>query len=159
MEEILRALERDGRLTSAEIANETGRPEDEVRALVAEAEARHVIVGYGTRINWEAAGRPQVHALVEVKVQPEENVGYGAVAARISRFDNVISCYLTSGSYDLAVIVRGQSIHEVSDFVGEKLATMHGIQSTVTHVIMRRYKENDILLRSTEEIDRQLVMP
>lgn len=159
MEEILRALERDGRLTSAEIANETGRPEDEVRALVAEAEARHVIVGYGARINWEAAGRPQVHALVEVKVQPEENVGYGAVAARISRFDNVISCYLTSGSYDLAVIVRGQSIHEVSDFVGEKLATMHGIQSTVTHVIMRRYKENDILLRSTEEIDRQLVMP
>lgn len=159
MEEILRALERDGRLTSAEIANETGRPEDEVRALVAEAEARHVIVGYGARINWEAAGRPQVHALVEVKVQPEENVGYGAVAARISRFDNVISCYLTSGSYDLAVIVRGQSIHEVSDFVGERLATMHGIQSTVTHVIMRRYKENDILLRSTEEIDRQLVMP
>ena len=159
MEEILRALERDGRLTSAEIANETGRSEDEVRTLVAEAEARHVIVGYGARINWEAAGRPQVHALVEVKVQPEENVGYGAVAARISRFDNVISCYLTSGSYDLAVIVRGQSIHEVSDFVGEKLATMHGIQSTVTHVIMRRYKENDILLRSTEEIDRQLVMP
>ena len=159
MEEILRALERDGRLTSAEIANETGRSEDEVRTLVAEAEARHVIVGYGARINWEAAGRPQVHALVEVKVQPEENVGYGAVAARISRFDNVISCYLTSGSYDLAVIVRGQSIHEVSDFVGEKLATMHGIQSTVTHVIMRRYKENDILLRATEEIDRQLVMP
>ena len=159
MEEILRALERDGRLTPAEIANETDRHEDEIRALVAEAEARHVVVGYGARINWEAAGRPQVHALVEVKVQPEENVGYGAVAARVSRFDNVISCYLTSGSYDLAVIVRGQSIHEVSDFVGEKLATMHGIQSTVTHVIMRRYKENDILLRSTEEVDRQLVMP
>ena len=36
---------------------------------------------------------------------------------------------------------------------------MHGIQSTVTHVIMRRYKENDVLLRSTEEVDRQLVMP
>ncbi len=159
MEEILRALERDGRFTAAEIANETGRPENEVRALVAEAEARHVIVGYGARVNWEAAGRPQVHALVEIKVQPEENVGYGAVAARVSRFDNVVSCYLTSGSYDLAVIVRGQSIHEVSDFVGEKLATMHGIQSTVTHVIMRRYKENDVLLRSTEEIDRQLVMP
>ncbi len=159
MEEILRALERDGRLTPAEIANETCRHEDEVRALVSEAEARHVVVGYGARINWEAAGRPQVHALVEVKVQPEENVGYGAVAARVSRFDNVISCYLTSGSYDLAVIVRGQSIHEVSDFVGEKLATMHGIQSTVTHVIMRRYKENDVLLRSTEEVDRQLVMP
>ena len=159
MEEILRALERDGRLTPAEIARETGRSEEEVRGLVAEAEARHVIVGYGARVNWEVAGKPQVHALVEVKVQPEENVGYGAVADRLSRFDNVISCYLTSGSYDLAVIVCGQSIHEVSDFVGEKLATMHGIQSTVTHVIMRRYKENDVLLRAPEDSERQSVMP
>jgi DNA-binding Lrp family transcriptional regulator len=159
MEEILRALERDGRLTPAEIARETGRSEEEVRGLVAEAEARRVIVGYGARVNWEAAGKPQVHALVEVKVQPEENVGYGAVAGRLSRFDNVISCYLTSGAYDLAVIVRGQSIHEVSDFVGEKLATMHGVQSTVTHVIMRRYKENDVLLRAPEDTERQPVMP
>lgn len=159
MEQILRALERDGRLTPAAIARETGRDEDEVRSLVAEAEARHMIVGYGARVNWETVGKPQVHALVEIKVQPEENVGYGAVAGRVSRFDNVISCYLTSGSYDLAVIVRGQSIHEVSDFVGEKLATMHGVQSTVTHVIMRRYKENDVLLRTSEDAERQPVMP
>ena len=158
MEEILRAIERDARLTPAQIAAETGRSEDEVRALIAEAEARHFIIGYGARVNWELAGRPQVHALVEVKVQPEENVGYAAIAGRIARFGNVISCYLTSGTYDLAVIVRGASIHEISDFVGEKLATMHGVQGTVTHVIMRRYKENDTLLHGLESAARQPVM-
>ena len=158
MEQILRALERDGRLSPAQIAAETGRSEDEVRSLTAEAEARHVLLGYGARINWEAFGRPQVHAIVEVKVQPEEDVGYGQVAARISRFENVLTCYLTSGTYDLAVIVRGASIHEISDFVGEKLATMHGVQSTVTHVVMRRYKEHGVTLQGTEANDRQSVV-
>ena len=158
MEQILRALERDGRLSPAQIAAETGRPEDEVRSLIVEAEARHVLLGYGARINWEAFGRPQVHAIVEIKVQPEEDVGYGQVAGRISRFENVLTCYLTSGTYDLAVIVQGESIHEISDFVGEKLATMHGVQSTVTHVIMRRYKEYGVMLQGAEQNDRQSVV-
>ena len=158
MEQILRALERDGRLSPAQIAAETGRSEDEVRTLIAEAEARHVLLGYGARVNWEAFGRPQVHAIVEIKVQPEEDVGYGQVAGRISRFENVLTCYLTSGTYDLAVIVQGESIHEISDFVGEKLATMHGVQSTVTHVIMRRYKEYGVMLQGAEQNDRQSVV-
>lgn len=158
MEQILRALERDGRLSPAQIAAETGRLEDEVRSLIVEAEARHVLLGYGARINWEAFGRPQVHAIVEIKVQPEEDVGYGQVAGRISRFENVLTCYLTSGTYDLAVIVQGESIHEISDFVGEKLATMHGVQSTVTHVIMRRYKEYGVMLQGAEQNDRQSVV-
>ena len=158
VEEILRLLERDARLTPAQIAAETGRSPQEVQSIIAEAEARHILLGYGAHLNWEAAGHAEVHALIEVKVQPEENVGYGSVAGRISRFDNVVSCYLTSGNYDLAVIVKGQSIHEISDFVGEKLATMHGVQSTVTHVIMRRYKVNGVLLHGVSASDRQAVM-
>ena len=158
MEQILRALERDGRLTPAQIAAETGRSEEEVRNLIAEGEARHFVLSYGAKINWEAAGRDSVYALVEVQAQPEENVGYKPVAERVARFDEVQTCYFTSGEYDLAVIVRGESMHEISDFVGEKLATMHGIQRTVTHVIMRRYKEDGVSLRGADASDRQTVM-
>ncbi len=158
MESILKTLERDARLTPAQIAVQVGRPEEEVRSLIAEAEARRILVGYGAQVNWEAAGRPLVHALVEIKVQPQEGVGYNAVANRVSRFDNVRACYLTTGAYDLLVLLRGASIHEISDFVGEKLATMHGVQSTVTHVIMRRFKDNGVVLQSVGESDRQAVM-
>ena len=158
MEQILRLLERDGRLTPAQIAADTGRAQDEVRALIGEAEARGILLGYGARVNWEAFGHPRVHALVELKVQPEEGVGYRAVAARVARFDSVLACYLTTGAYDLAVIVVGDSIHDISDFVGEKLATMPGVRSTVTHVIMRRYKEDGILLQPASEGARQAVI-
>lgn len=158
MEEILRALERDGRLTPAQIAADTGRSEDEVRSLIDEATARKIILGYGARVNWEAAGRAIVYALIEIQVQPQEDVGYKTIAARIARFDEVETCYFMSGEYDLAVIVVGADMHAISDFVGEKLATMRGVQRTVTHVIMRRYKEAGISLDSADQSDRQPVV-
>jgi DNA-binding Lrp family transcriptional regulator len=158
MEQILRALERDARLTPAQIAEETGRPEDEVRDIIAEAEARNLVISYGAKVNWTEAGHAKVYALVEIKVQPEENVGYKAVARRIARFDPVETCYFMSGEYDLAAIITAGSIHEISDFVGEKLATLHGVKSTVTHVIMRRYKEDGVLIDGEEEGDRQAVV-
>ena len=158
MEQILRALERAGRLTAAEIADESGRSEEEVQALVAEAQERKLIRGYGAKVNWESAGLARVYALVEMKVHPQENVGYKAIAARISRFDQVRTCYFMSGEYDLAVIVEGGSMHDVSDFVGETLATLPGVESTVTHVIMRRHKEDGVLLAAAPEEDRQAVV-
>ena len=153
-----RALERDARLTPAQIAAETGRTEAEVRSLIAEAEARGILLGYGAKVNWEVAGVPVVYALVEIKVQPEENVGYKSVAARISRFDEVQTCYFMSGEYDLAAIVCGASMHQISDFVGEKLAPLRGVRSTVTHVIMRRYKEVGVMLHEADESSRQAVV-
>ncbi len=158
MEQILRALQRDGRLTPAEIAAETGRNEEEVRALIAEAEARKLILSYGAKVNWEEAGRARIYALVEMKVHPQEHVGYKAIAGRVSRFGAVRTCYLMSGEKDLAVIVEGETMHEISDFVGEKLATMPGVESTVTHVIMRRHKEDGVMLEAAPDEDRQAVV-
>ena len=158
MEQILRALERDGRLTPAQIAAETGRPEDQVRALIAEAEERKLILSYGAKVNWESSGHARVYALVEVQVHPQENVGYKAIAARISRFDQVRTCYFMSGEYDLAVTVQADSMHEISDFVGEKLAPLAGVERTVTHVIMRRFKEDGVMLEAAPEGDRQAVV-
>ena len=158
MEQILRALERDARLTPAQIAAETGRPEDQVRALIAEAEERRLILGYGAKINWDSSDDPRVYALVDVKVHPQENVGYKAIAARISRFDQVRTCYFMSGEYDLAVTVQAANMHDISDFVGEKLATLPGVESTVTHVIMRRFKEDGVLMETAPESDRQALV-
>ncbi len=158
MEQVLRALARDGRLGPADIAAEIGRSEDEIRSLIAEAEARDLILSYGAKVHWDEAGIDHVNALVEIKVQPKESVGYKTIADRISQFDEVRTCYFTSGEYDLTAIVHGKSMHDISDFVGEKLATMHGVQSTVTHVIMRIYKEDGVLMRRVNENDRQAVV-
>ena len=82
------------------------------------------------------------------------------LAERISRFDEVESCYLMSGGYDLLVFVNGASLQKVAAFVSEKLSTIEGVLSTATHFMLRSYKENGFLLEGkAEENERLKVSP
>ena len=46
--------------------------------------------------------------------RPERGGGFNRLAERISRFDEVESCYLMSGGYDLLVFVNGSSLQKVA---------------------------------------------
>lgn len=93
----------------------------------------------------------QVAALIEVKVLPQRGYGFDRIAQRIARFPEVRSLYLLSGTYDLLVHVEEASMEKIASFVSEKLATLEGVQSTVTHFLLKKYKEHGAL---TFKIDR-----
>ncbi len=61
-------------------------------------------------------------------------------------YHEVESVYLMSGSYDLNVVVKGKTLQDVARFVARELATIDSVTSTVTHFVMRRYKEMDVEL-------------
>lgn len=142
MKEILRILEKDARLTPHQVAVMTGKPQAEVEKTIAKAEKDHVILRYKTVVDWEKLGEELVWALVEVKVTPQRDVGFDSIAARIYRFPEARSVYLVSGGFDLSVIVEGKTMREVASFISEKLAPIEGVQGTVTHFLLKRYKED-----------------
>jgi len=146
MKEILEILEKDARTTPEAIATMTGKTVDEVEDLIREAEKERIILKYKTVVNWEKASQPLVWALVEVKVQPQRGVGFDAIAERIYRFPQARTVYLVSGTYDLAVVVLGKTMQEVAAFVSEKLATLENIQGTMTHFMLKKYKEDGDIL-------------
>jgi DNA-binding Lrp family transcriptional regulator len=152
---ILRILEKDARTTPKQIATMTGTPPSEVAKIIKQAEKDRVILKYKTIINWEKAGEEQVSALIEVKIAPQRDVGFDAVAERIYRFPQTRSVYLLSGTYDLLVLVSGKTMHEVADFVSQKLAPIEEVQGTVTHFLLKRYKEDGEILEGKEETRRQ----
>ena len=84
-----------------------------------------------------------------MKVTPERGGGFDRLAMRIARFDQVVSCYLASGGYDLMVVVEGSDLREVARFVSEKLSTMDGVISTATHFRLKTYKENGFIFEET----------
>jgi len=143
---IFEALEKDARLTSEQISATTGIPVNDVQKIIKKAEKDGTIVKYKTVINWAKLGEEQVWALVEVKVVPQKDVGFGAIAERIYRFPQVKAAYLASGTYDIAVIVTGRTMQEIAVFVSEKLAPMETVQGTVTHFILKKYKEDGVIL-------------
>ena len=158
LEQVLRELSRDARLSAAEIASTLDADEADVAAALAEAEARSIILGRGAKINWETLGLSTVYAVVEVTVEPQPNVGYNSVARRIARFDEVQTVYFVSGAYDLLVMIAADNMRGISDFVGERLATMSGVKGTTTRVLMRRYKEDGVYIDADLQSERQRVV-
>jgi len=153
--DILKIIESDARLTPRQIASMTGKPENEVKKVIKQAEDDKTILKYKTVINWEKVDNVQVWALIEVRVAPQRDVGFSSVAERIYRFPEARTVYLVSGTYDLLVIVTGKSMMEVADFVSQRLAPIEGVLGTNTHFMLKRYKEDGDILVGGEEIKRQ----
>ena len=151
---ILNLLAKNARYTVADLAIMTGIPESEVENDIKELERAGLIRGYKAVIDWEKLDNAYVSAVIELKVIPQDEYGFEKVAEDIMQYSEVESVYLMSGTYDLCVIVKGKTFHEVANFVARELATKHEITSTATHFVMRRYKEMDVELVSGEDDDR-----
>lgn len=156
--DILKILEKDSRITARQISTMTGIPSADIAREIKQAEKERVILKYKTVINWDKVEDEHVWALIEVKVTPQKDVGFDSIAEHIYRFPQARSVYLASGEYDLAVLVMGKNEHEVANFVSENLATTEGVHGTVTHFILKRYKEDGEILEEVEEIHRQQVI-
>jgi DNA-binding Lrp family transcriptional regulator len=159
MKQIFEALEKDARLTPEQISTMTGISVAEVKKAIKKAEEDRAVLKYKAVIDWAKLGEEQVLALVEVKVVPQRDVGFDAIAERIYRFPQARSVYLASGTYDLAVLVAGKSMQEIAVFVSQKLAPLETVQGTVTHFILKKYKEDGEIFEGGEGIKRLPVTP
>ncbi len=156
--EILEILGRDARASAEDIAVMVGASLAEVQQAIAEMERDRVIVQYNTIIDWQKVGDETVEALIEVKVTPQRGKGFDDIARRIYGFPEVHSVYLMSGAYDLMVLVDGRSMREIAFFVAEKLSTIEGVLSTATHFVLKKYKENGVIVDDEERVDDRLVV-
>ncbi|MBP7602427.1 MAG: Lrp/AsnC family transcriptional regulator [Spirochaetes bacterium] len=150
-EAILEILTANAKATAEDIARQLNVAESKVSKYIKQFEKDRIILRYKTHVNWMRVRNNQVRALIEVKVIPERGVGFDAVAESIYRYPEVSSVFLLSGSYDLLVQVEGPTLQQVSLFVSEKLATIKNVQSTVTHFLLKKYKEDgDVLVDQPE---------
>lgn len=143
---LLNLLNRDCRTSVEELAVMLGLTEDEVRAEIEQMEREGVIRGYKAVVDWERLDEAYVSAIIELKVTPKAGLGFEEIAAKIMRYPEVESVYLMSGVYDLNVVVKGRTFHDVARFVAKELATIESVTSTATHFVLRRYKEMDVEL-------------
>ena len=157
MDPLLSLLRENAALKPADLARMLNITEAEVTAKIKGYEADQVILGYRTVLNEDRLGLQIVRAVIEVKITPERGGGFDRLAGRIAKYDEVSSCYLMSGGYDLLVVVEGENLREVASFVSEKLATIQGVVSTATHFMLKPYKEQRVLM-SQDHLDQRLAV-
>ena len=142
---ILELLESDGRLSAKQIAMMLSKEEGDIKKIIENYEKEGIILGYKTIVDWDKTDREYATALIELKVTPQYNRGFDAIAERIYNYPELQSVYLMSGSYDLCVILEGKTIREVALFVAQRLAPLEAVLSTATHFVLRKYKDKGVI--------------
>ena len=143
---LVKLLSKDSRTSEEDMATMLGLSVEEVHREIAEMEREGIIRGYKAVIDWERLDEAYVSAIIELKVTPKAGLGFEDVAAKVMKYPEVESVYLMSGVYDLNVVVKGRTFHEVARFVAKELSTIESVTSTATHFVLRRYKEMDVEL-------------
>jgi len=162
MNPVLKLLIDGGSLTTGQMAKVAGLSEAEVNQQLEQLKKEKIFLGWRPVLDLsrDAAAGAAVRAVIEVKLTPERGGGFNRLAERLAKFEEVESCHLMSGGYDLLVFVNAPTLQKAAAFVSEKLSTLGGVLSTSTHFLLRSYKEGGFLLENGEgSSDRLNVSP
>jgi len=151
---LLKLLAKNAQVTDEDLCAMLGLPLSKVKEDKAELEKAGLIRGYKAVVDWDKLDGAYVSAIIELKVTPKAGLGFEDVAAKVMKYPEVESVYLMSGVYDLNVVVKGKTFKQVAEFVAKELATLESVTSTATHFVLRRYKEMDVELLSTDKDER-----
>ena len=155
--QLLEIMQEDCRISLEKMAVMAGVSIGAVASAIEDMESRRVLLRYAPVINWDKTDRERVEAMIEVRVTPQRDMGFDAVAKRIYKFEEVKSVYLMSGAYDLLLLVEARTLKELAFFVSEKLSTIETVTGTATHFVLKRYKAEGVMF-DTEPIDRRLAV-
>ena len=155
--DILSILCEDARISAEKIAAMLNADEEQVRACISKLEDENVIIKYRTLVDWEKVDDDKVEAWIEVRVSPQKNEGFDAIAERITGYPEVRSVYLMSGGYDLMVRIEGNNLKNVAMFVARHLSTIDGVISTATHFLLKSYKRDGVVIVDKKGDKRQAV--
>ena len=158
-QQILEILSEDCRTPLEQIATMTGQSLVEVAQHIEELERDQIILRYRPIITWDKAERQRVEAMIEVRVTPQRDFGFDAVAKRIYRFSEVKSLYLMSGNYELLILVEAPTLKELAQFVSERLSPLETVTGTATSFVLKRYKQDGVVFEDSGEDNRLAVSP
>lgn len=152
MSQLLKLLSENSDYTPAELAMMLNEPEDYIKAQIRQYEQDGVIKGYRAIVNWDDADEQLVSAIIEVKVTPEKETGFDKIAEKISQFEEVKSVKLVAGSYDLSLVVTGETMNAVASFVSKHLSPIEQVISCQTNFILSNFKDGGVLLKNFDDM-------
>ena len=158
-QKVLDILQEDCRIPLEKMAVMLGASMEEVAAAIDGMETDGTFLRYRPVINWDRINVNRVEAMIEVRVTPQRDMGFDAVASRIYRFDEVRSVFLMSGGYDLLVLVEGSTLKELAAVVSEKLSVLDTVTGTATSFVLKRYKQDGVIFETAGKDQRLVVSP
>ena len=117
---ILRALQRDGRMTNLDLAAAVNLSPSPCLRRIRILEANHLITGYSASVDAKAYGLP-VEAMVQINIVRFES--------KMRDTPEVLACFMMTGQSDYLLRVVVSDLEDYERFVRERLHPIGGINS------------------------------
>lgn len=106
---ILAALQKDGRMPNAALAEKVGLSQSACSRRLDHLEKEGVIKGYHARLSNAALGQP-LTAIVHISLTGQFEKTLTDFEAAVKRCPNVLSCHLMSGEYDYILRISARDL-------------------------------------------------
>jgi len=150
-ERLLELLEEDGQLSSKELASMLDSSEKEVEEAIKDLKQKGVLKKFKAVVDWKKMDGRHSASIIQVNVVPQEQLGFDRICREIAKDDRVLDVHLVTGEYDLMVLVKGETMDDISDFVTEVLAPKKEVLGTYTHIILDTFKREGAVFKEDEQ--------
>jgi len=141
---IIAALQADGRMTAQELANRVGLSPSPCARRVRLMEDRGVITGYTAVIDQDMVDLP-ISVFVSIKLERQREEELERFNAAISRWPEVVDCYLMTGQRDYLLRIVVRDLHAYERFIKEKLTRLDGVASIESSFALSQIKRSNQL--------------
>jgi Lrp/AsnC family leucine-responsive transcriptional regulator len=136
---IISALQTDSRMTMAELAAKVGLSVSPCHRRVKLLEQRGVITRYMALVDQKSLGL-HVSVFISIKLQRQKEEDLDRFARAISKWDEVLECYLMTGNRDYLLRVVAADLSSYESFLKNKLTRLDGIASIESSFALSQVK-------------------
>ena len=140
---ILRALQFDGRLTNLELSQKVGLSPSPCLRRVRAMEEQGILVGYPALLDQDASGLP-MNVFVSVRLEQQSTASIQKFEDAVNKLDEVLDCYLMTGNRDYLLRVVSQNLKSYEIFVRDKLTSIPGIAAIESSFALGRVKKRSV---------------
>jgi len=144
---ILRALQRDARLSLADISTEVGLTSSPCWARIKRLEEAGVIEGYSVRLNAEKIGLKDT-VIVQVTLDSHSDEALERFGQQLEQIPEVLEAFLVSGDYDYYLRIAVADTRDYERLLREKLYKIPGIRHSKSSFVLRQLKRGELPLGS-----------
>jgi len=141
---IIAAIQSDGRITLQELADKVGLSPSPCARRVKMMEDEGIIKGYSAVIDQAKVGLP-VSAFASIKLEKQREDYLDCFATAVSRWPEVVDCYLMTGQYDYLMRVAVADLVAYELFLKTKLTRLEGVASIETSFALGQIKRAEVL--------------
>jgi Lrp/AsnC family leucine-responsive transcriptional regulator len=141
---ILDVLQRDGRISNQDLADQVGLSPSPCLRRVKLLESSGIIQKYVALVDPIAVGRG-LQAIVEVRLDRQTSASVDRFEKEILKYPQVLECYLMAGDWDYVLRVAARDLEEFREFCVNSLAKIAGVGNVKSNISMKQVKYSTAL--------------